>query len=219
MGGLVIKSMVIDYLRDGRSSDLKKIEHILFLATPNRGVDIPLLMRLFNPQLGDLFVTSKLVDLLEDEWVNKVYAPRISPGSKDFQLEVPFTPVVGLEDSVVSESSVRSVYQRHPPATVPGGHVSMKEPESRDDLVYRVVKNKLKEHAEEYLTEEEFLDNITKGYLIPSNEKTPDECGEERPKDALTLALGTFYIWNDKFPQRVFSFQGEDLLWFDKTEK
>ena len=59
MGGLVIKSMVIDYLRDGRSSDLKKIEHILFLATPNRGVDIPLLMRLFNPQLGDLFVTSK----------------------------------------------------------------------------------------------------------------------------------------------------------------
>ena len=143
MGGLVICSMVIEQLTVGRARDLKRIKHIMLFATPNNGTQIPKLFGWYNTQLADLSSTGQTVDDIRNEWVNRGYNPKITPGDENYKLQIPVTVVVGLEDRFVDEASAKSFFRDPPPVTVPGDHKSMKEPDNRDSLAYVIVKNKL----------------------------------------------------------------------------
>ena len=143
MGGLVICSMVIEQLKAGRAQDLKRIKHVMLFGTPNNGKQIPKLFRLFDKQLDDLSFEEKTVNEIRKEWINKVYHPNIKAGDENYKLHIPVTVVIGLEDDIVDEESARGFFSDPPPVTVPGNHISMKEPDSQDSDSYRIVRNRL----------------------------------------------------------------------------
>jgi len=45
MGGLVLQSMVTEELKHGRANNLKRIKHLIFFGTPNRGTQVPELLK------------------------------------------------------------------------------------------------------------------------------------------------------------------------------
>ena len=143
MGGLVICSMVIEQLKAGRAQDLKPIRQIILFGTPNNGKQIPKLFRFFDKQLADISSAEQTVEELRNEWINRVYNPKISAGDENYKLHIPVTVVIGLEDDIVDEGSARSFFRDPPPLTVPGDHNSMKEPDSRESLAYVIVRNRL----------------------------------------------------------------------------
>lgn len=141
MGGLVIQSMVVEHLKAGRAPSLRSIKHIILFGTPNNGKDIPRLVRLFDPQLEGLAATEETVDEIRNEWINRVYAPTISPGDLNSKLHIPITVVIGLQDEVVERRSAESFFRNPPPVTVPGDHRTMKEPPNSESAAFLVVKN------------------------------------------------------------------------------
>lgn len=143
MGGLVIQSMVVEHLKAGRAPSLRSIKHIILFGTPNNGKDIPKLVRLFDPQLEGLAATEDTVDEIRNEWINRVYAPTISPGDLNSKLHIPITVVMGLQDEVVERRSAESFFRNPPPVTVPGDHRTMKEPPNSESAAFIVVKNRV----------------------------------------------------------------------------
>ena len=143
MGGLVICSMVIEQLKAGRAQNLHPIKHIILFGTPNNGKQIPEVFKYFDKQLDDLSATEQTVDEIRNEWINRVYSPKISPGDLNYKLAIPVTVVIGLEDDIVDERSARSFFRDPAPVTVPGTHRSMKEPANHDSDAYIIVRNRL----------------------------------------------------------------------------
>jgi Putative serine esterase (DUF676) len=143
MGGLVICSTVIEQLKAGKASNLKTIKHIVLFGTPNNGKQIPKLFRMLDKQLDGLSPTDETVEEIRNEWINRVYNPKIQPGDANSKLAIPVTVVIGLDDDIVDESSARSFFRDPEPVTVPGTHRSMKEPPDRNAIAYIVVKNRV----------------------------------------------------------------------------
>ena len=151
LGGLVIRAMVIDALKNGRGDDIKTVKHIVTFGTPNDGTQFASIASFFhlsNAQVAALGVTSDLVSELRVEWVNRVYAPEIEPGQELTKRKIPLTAVVGLEDTIVTPESARSFFRRPPPESVPGDHKTMKLPQSREDTCYILVKRVLSSLSE-----------------------------------------------------------------------
>jgi surfactin synthase thioesterase subunit len=140
LGGLIIRAMVVRALQEGRVDDLDRIDHILTLGTPNDGVELARLFKRFSKQISDLQVTGDSVVELRNEWINRVYTPQIRRGEERNKLAIPLTTVVGLDDDIVTPASARSFFQDPPPETVPGDHVSMKDPKDSDATIYLLVR-------------------------------------------------------------------------------
>jgi pimeloyl-ACP methyl ester carboxylesterase len=147
LGGLVIQSLVIEQLKVGQAKNLHPIKHIVLFGTPNRGVEVPPLLKLIDLQLRDLDSKSEIVDEIRNEWIDRVYNPTISAGAKDYKLQIPVTVVAGLQDEWVTEKSARSFFRDPPPQTVPGNHITMKQPKDREGTAYLLVKRRLLESA------------------------------------------------------------------------
>jgi pimeloyl-ACP methyl ester carboxylesterase len=153
LGGLVIRAMVIDALKNGRRDDIKTVKHIVTFGTPNDGsqlASIASYLHISNAQVTALGVTSNLVSELRGEWVNRVYAPNIELGQELTKRKIPLTAVVGVEDTIVTPESARSFFQDPPPESVPGDHKSMKLPQSLEDTCYLLVKKVLSGPSEYY---------------------------------------------------------------------
>lgn len=140
LGGLVIRAFVISALRAGRVEDCERIAHIVALATPNDGNEMASIFKFLGRQVADLDIKGETVTELRNEWINRVYAPKILTGEERYKYEIPLTTVVGLEDSLVTPQSVKSFFQNPPPETVPGDHTSMKDPASTDETIYQLLK-------------------------------------------------------------------------------
>ena len=142
MGGLIIQSMIVNELMDGHASQLRKIKHVIFFGTPNKGKQIPGTLRMFNQQLYDLHTTSAEVHKIRKEWGKRVHKPEIHPGDENSKHHIPALAVVGLEDQLVRRESAEGNFENvH---TVSGDHIKMKEPQDRGDLSYLLVKQILR---------------------------------------------------------------------------
>lgn len=140
LGGIVIRAMVVRALQEGRIEDCERIDHIVTLGTPNDGVQFAGIVAKFSKQIADLRMAGDTVVDLRNEWIDRVYAPNIRPGEERTKLRIPLTTVVGLEDQVVTASSAKSFFRQPPPESVPGDHLSMKEPADTTDTIYLLVK-------------------------------------------------------------------------------
>ena len=141
LGGLVIRAAVVRSLQQGCIEECERLAHIVTLATPNDGVQLAAILGRFNRQIAALAVTGEVVQELRTEWIDRVYAPEIRPGEERTKLKIPLTTVVGLDDEVVSAASAASFFRHPTPATVPGDHVSMKDPSNREATVYLLIKD------------------------------------------------------------------------------
>jgi pimeloyl-ACP methyl ester carboxylesterase len=170
LGGLLIRAMVIDALKNGRRGDIKSIKHIVTFGTPNDGSQLASIASYFhlsNAHVEALGVTSKLVSELRGEWVNRVYAPNIEPGQELIKQKIPLTAVVGVEDTIVTPDSARSFFQNPPPESVPGDHTSMKLPQSSEDTCYILVKRVLSGPSEYPADEESSVGKTSRVILHP----------------------------------------------------
>ncbi len=144
MGGLVIQSMITEELKQGRAYNLKRIKHIILFGTPNRGAQVPELLKI-NSQLKQLSINSSHIETLLNEWVNRVYNPNIQTGDENSKLRIPVTAAAGLQDHFVTPESAKSFFRDPEPIVVPGDHSTMKEPHDREALAYLVVKRRILE--------------------------------------------------------------------------
>jgi surfactin synthase thioesterase subunit len=143
LGGLVIRSAILKALEQGRANDIDNIFHIITFATPNDGSQIAQIassLKIGNNHIEALGATSTFVTELRSDWINNVYAPKITSSNELFKRKVPLTTVVGLEDNIVSEDSAKAFFRDPPPAVVPGNHFSLKQPQDRDCISYLIVK-------------------------------------------------------------------------------
>jgi esterase/lipase len=140
LGGLVVRAVIVRALQENRIEDCERIAHVVTLGTPNDGVQFAAIVAKFNKQIAGLTVTGDTVVDLRNEWIDRVYAPSIRRGEERSKMQIPLTTVVGLDDRVVTPESAKSFFRRPPPESVPGDHISMKEPSGRDATIYLLLR-------------------------------------------------------------------------------
>lgn len=145
LGGVVVQAMVVDELMAGHADALRRIRHIVLFGTPNQGLELPRIVSQLSSSAYDMVLKPEQIDRLRGEWIERVYKPTIRPGEESSKLRIPVTPVVGLQDTLVPIWSARSFFRDPEPETVPGDHVTMKEPQDRAAAAYLVVKQRLLE--------------------------------------------------------------------------
>lgn len=138
MGGLVVKSWIIDVLESGQSQRLEALRHISFYATPHNGAPITTLAD-WNKQLQDMQLDSPFIEDLGTRWHEHVVAWKDrTPGPQDrlYNRYIPHQAIAGLLDRVVPSTSatIRGI----PLTTMQGDHSEVIQPGSIEDTRYKV---------------------------------------------------------------------------------
>ncbi len=139
LGGLVIRSYIIQNLRENRLDNLeriKKINQIILFGTPNEGLDIAnnKLLNGFNNQIHDLGSYNEFIKTLREDWVELVF--------KNKSLDLSTLMVAGEDDYFVPFEQV-SKYFRDSTEITQGNHETMIKPNSINDTTYKIVANNL----------------------------------------------------------------------------
>jgi len=103
MGGLIIKSWIIDALEKGQSTSLNTLRHLAFYATPHEGAP-PTLLASWNQQLKDMQVDSALIEDVGRRWHDHVVAwKEKAPGesARLYNRYLPHLVIAGVNDTVV----------------------------------------------------------------------------------------------------------------------
>lgn len=141
-GGLVIQRCLVHMLREGRGHELKRVRHVVLLATPNTGsqllVGVRRTLLRANPQEKALRPYNEyLAEVRREVMRNVVYARDISDGS----CPIPFSVYAGESDAVVTPASARDAFPHA--AVLPGTHKTIARPGSLEHRTYRTVKRVL----------------------------------------------------------------------------
>jgi hypothetical protein len=137
MGGLVVKSWVIDALESGQSEDLQALRHIAFYATPHNGAPIDTLAR-WNKQLRNMQLNSPFIADTGRRWHNRVVAwkdRQLSSDDAKYNCYIPHLVIAGVQDQVVPETSA-SIQGMHL-TVVPGDHSQCIQPPTSRDTRYK----------------------------------------------------------------------------------
>ena len=145
MGGLVVKSWIIDTLERGQSKNLETLRHITFYATPHNGAPITTLAN-WNKQLKDMRLDSPLIEDIGNRWHEHVVAWKEKvpgPGTSLYNRYVPHLVIAGLIDHVVPSNyaTIRGM----PLTPVQGDHSEVIQPINTDDTRYKVWCNAINE--------------------------------------------------------------------------
>lgn len=139
MGGLVSRAAVTSALTSNKRHSLLRLKKLILFGTPNEGAEIAKLTSFWNQQGQEMEPSSEFIEELNDDWISL---------SHDFNLEIPTTVLIGLEDSYVKPESAKSYFTDV--RIVEGNHVSMVKPSSRNHISYHTVKNILLEKEVSY---------------------------------------------------------------------
>jgi hypothetical protein len=145
MGGLVVKSWIIDVLEDGQSANLNALRHIAFYSTPHNGAPITTLTN-WNNQLRDMQLDSPFIEDIGERWHRHVvFWKDKERGLEDhkFNLYIPQLVIVGINDSVVPPefATIRGIR----PTRVVGDHSEVIQPADINDTKYKVWHNDIEE--------------------------------------------------------------------------
>lgn len=136
MGGLVVRSYVVQALIDGHGNDLERIRKIVLLGVPNEGIDkadsVP---EFVNDQIADMKTASELVIELRKYWIQRVTSTTISD---QYNRKIPVLSVAGFDDNFVPKESVLSYFTAT--AITDGDHRSMVKPKTTSHLSYRIIR-------------------------------------------------------------------------------
>ena len=150
MGGLVIRSYIIQSLIDGKGNDLNNIADVLLFGVPNDGDLKPeAIPKWVNDQIADVGVASKFITELRKYWIQRVTT---APRNDDFHRQIPTLAVAGYQDHFLRQESVESFFRDT--AMTDGNHLSMVKPESASHLTCRIIQKRLVEAAK-YITRSE----------------------------------------------------------------
>ncbi|GAA2034466.1 hypothetical protein GCM10009839_38740 [Catenulispora yoronensis] len=142
-GGLVIQRCLVRMLSEGRGRELKRIQRVVLLATPNAGSQLLLTTRGLlvrrNPQEKELRPFDELVaDTLRTVLRDVVNAPA-EPTERSCR--IPFSVYAGEQDGVVTRASAQTVFPEA--AALPGDHRTIARPTSYEHRTYTTVKRLL----------------------------------------------------------------------------
>lgn len=145
MGGLVVKSWILDRLEQGRSTSLVTLRHIAFYATPNQGAPITTLAQ-WNKQLKDMQLGSPFIEEVDRRWYDHVVAWKEhvpEPAYEHFNRYIPHLVVAGINDAVVPShyATIRGM----PLTAVAGDHSQVIQPINSNDTRYKIWRTHLDE--------------------------------------------------------------------------
>lgn len=132
MGGLVAQRAVLDSACfDGRLS------HLVLFGTPSAGLAKAGLARLLKFQLRDMDSNGTFISQLRTDWTQQ-FGDKIS---------FPFVSVAGEIDAFVPSTSSLDPFPINQQAAIPGNHLEIVRPSTRDDLAYDIVRRVLRGDA------------------------------------------------------------------------
>lgn len=136
MGGLVIRSYIIQNLKENKKENLEKIKQIILFGTPNEGLGIAnnKLLSGLNSQIHDMGSYNDFINILREDWVELVF--------KNKDLNFSTLMVAGEDDHFVPFEQVTK-YFRDSRELTQGDHETMVKPASVNDMSYRIVANNL----------------------------------------------------------------------------
>lgn len=132
MGGLVAQRAVLDSARfDSRLS------HLVLFGTPSAGLVKAGLARLLKFQLRDMDSGGEFISQLRSDWTREF-------GDKS---PFAFTTVAGEVDAFVPSTSSLDPFPISQQAAIPGNHLEIVRPATRDDLAYDILRRLLRGDA------------------------------------------------------------------------
>ncbi len=140
MGGLVVKSWIIDTLDSQGSTALEQLLHISFYATPHNGAPIATLIN-WNHQLQDMKINAPFIKRVSEHWHNQVVAWKgqvIEPEDHRYNCNryIPHLVIAGLNDEMVP--AYCATIQGIELTTVQGDHSQVIQPINEHDTRYKV---------------------------------------------------------------------------------
>jgi hypothetical protein len=145
MGGLVIKSWIVDMLANGQSASLSKLRHIAFYATPHEGAPVTR-SAAWNQQLQEMQVDSAFIDDVGRKWHDHVVDwKRKTPGKLDkrYNSYIPHLVFAGINDNVVPYhfASIKGMDT----TLLVGDHSRIICPSDTSDTSYKAWKNDMEQ--------------------------------------------------------------------------
>lgn len=163
MGGLVIRSFILQALIDGKGDELNNISEVILFGTPNDGLSkSSFIPKIINKQIVDMRVASEFITKLRKYWINRVFKADIND---DYNRRLPLVTVAGLSDRFVPKDSVESFFPNM--EVTDGDHISMVKPQTTSHLTYRIIHRRL---LEVYKKKNTRADNLKKKV----EERVPD---------------------------------------------
>lgn len=137
MGGLVVKSWILDALEKGESAKLFALCHIAFYATPQQGAPITRQAH-WNQQLKDMQIHGSFIENVDRRWYDHVVAWKghhVGPADERFNRYIPHLVLAGLQDKVVPPgyATIRGMHL----AQIQGDHSGVISPRNRNDIRYK----------------------------------------------------------------------------------
>ncbi len=124
MGGLVVQRAILD------SDKLKqRLTHVILYGTPSAGVSKAILGARLKPQARDMCVGSEFITRLRQDWRNQFGEA----------LPFSFTVVAGESDAFIPASSSLDPFTQAQQAVVPGNHLEIVRPDSKNHLSYQLL--------------------------------------------------------------------------------
>ena len=139
LGGLVIRSYIIQNLKESKKENLErinKIDQIILFGTPNEGLSVAnnKLLGALNNQVYDIGSYNEFINTLREEWVELVF--------KNKDLKFSSLMVAGEDDYFVPYEQVTK-YFRDSRELTKGDHLNMVKPDSLNHISYKIIANNL----------------------------------------------------------------------------
>jgi pimeloyl-ACP methyl ester carboxylesterase len=132
MGGLVAQRAVLDSACFGG-----RLSHLVLFGTPSAGLVKAGLARLLKFQLRDMDHNGAFISQLRTDWMQQF-------GDK---IPFPFLSVAGEIDAFVPSTSSLDPFPINQQAAIPGNHLEIVRPSTREDLAYDILRRVLRGDA------------------------------------------------------------------------
>jgi hypothetical protein len=129
LGGLIAQKAIVNLEEDLRS----KISHLILLATPNNGIEVTQLTKLWNNKYLQLSETGEFIVSLRNEWNN------LFNNKYPFKLKV----AAATDDEYVNITSSFGSFPLNYCETIAGNHLSMVKPKDEFNDCYLLILNTL----------------------------------------------------------------------------
>lgn len=145
LGGLLVKEVLRNADTYGRHVFINQLKGIVFLATPHNGSHLANTVGILNKVLQTTVSVAELE--ANNPWLRDIDAwYRQKVGQFKIATQVYYETWNTLGYKVVDEGSSDPKILDVMPIAVPGDHITIAKPQSKQDLVYEGVKNFIQEH-------------------------------------------------------------------------
>lgn len=140
MGGLVIQTFIIEELVRQSHHFLNRLTEVVVCGTPSAGLAKAKWGSFLKNQISDMNAHGPFIEKLRAAWKLFVDDTRSAP---ERLARFRFTPIAGDKDKFVPEEASLRPFPLDEQFVVPGTHTEMVKPRSTNDVIYRIVRQRL----------------------------------------------------------------------------